>query len=312
MPSLSGVETQSPTALATLLEDYFASRRASGISPRTLDTYSYPLKGVFLPFCAREGITEPGQVTQRVLDRLSTEMLDRGGVRGPLSRHSVHSYSKTINLFLNWCREQGELETRAAVQRPKLPRKLVDVLSRDEIQAMENAADNERDKVIVRLLADTGMRLSELLLLRLDDLVERDRARYVHLRGKGSMDRLVPVPRLYPRLKRFVERDRPKDLLTDRVLVGRRRQPGRLDFEPLTSSGVQQMLRVVARKAGLKKRVYPHLFRHSFITWCGQRNMHPVQIASIVGHSSLDLINDVYSHLAPVDANEAMIRLLQD
>ncbi len=66
---------------------------------------------------------------------------------------------------------------------------------------MEDAARTERDKLIVRVLADSGLRVGELLGLRTHDLVEQNRNYYMHVRGKGQKDRLVPAPRIYRRLR---------------------------------------------------------------------------------------------------------------
>jgi len=79
---------------------------------------------------------------------------------------------------------------------PKSSKRLIDVLSRDEIQAMEDAAVTERDKLIVRLLGDTGIRVGELVRLTLNDLIERDRTHYLLVGGKTGQ-RMVPIPRLY-------------------------------------------------------------------------------------------------------------------
>ena len=71
---------EAPTALARLIEEYLAACRARGLAIRTVrEAYRYPLMEVFLPFCADEGIEEPGQVTKRMLDRLTTRLLDEGG-----------------------------------------------------------------------------------------------------------------------------------------------------------------------------------------------------------------------------------------
>ena len=124
---------------------------------------------------------------------MTSQLLNEGGTRGPLSKHSVASYVRAINHFLNWLHERGDVEAVRA-QTPRLPRRLVDVLSKDEIQALEDAAQTECDKLILRLLADSGMRLGELVGLRTTDLAKRGRQAYLHVRGKGERDRLVPVP----------------------------------------------------------------------------------------------------------------------
>jgi integrase/recombinase XerD len=83
-----------------------------------------------------------------------------------------------------------------------LPKAILEVLSREEIAAMEDAARTERDKLIIRTLADTGIRVGELVKLRRSDLVTQGRQHYLRVRGKGSKERLVPIPRLYQGVNR--------------------------------------------------------------------------------------------------------------
>ena len=299
--------------LHRLLDDYLASCRARGLSDRTIDgAYGYPLRRVFLPFCDDEGITEPEQITPRVLDRLSAKLLDNDSHRGrPMSKHTVHSYMRAINHFLGWAGREGE-QVRAKAQLPHLPKQLVDVLSREEVQAMEDAAQTERDKIIIRTLADTGIRVGELVALRPPDLQVQGRNQYLKIRGKGSRERLVPLPpALYRRLRRYADRSRPDDTNSDRLFLALRRSPLGT-FDALTTSGVSQLLRALAVTAGIKKRVHPHLLRHSFATWALTRGMNPLTLAQILGHSSLVMIQNVYAHLTPADSYDALLKVLAE
>ena len=298
--------------LERLVDEYLAACRARGLAIRTVrEAYGYPLHEVFLPFCAEEGIEEPGQVTTRVLDRLTTRLLDAGGRRGPLSKFTVASYVRSINAFLAWARREGEVGEGVKAQAPKLPRRLLDVLSREEVGRLEDAAKTERDKLIVRVLADAGLRVTELTGLRTTDLIERDRKSYLRVRGKGDRERDVPVmPQLGRRLRRHVERGRPRGTTSDRVFVSQRR--GRSgDYDPLTRSGVDQLIRMLGEEAGLEKRVHPHLLRHTFATWALTRGMNPIQLAQIMGHSSLAMIQSVYAHLTPQDAYAALEQIVR-
>jgi hypothetical protein len=80
-------------------------------------------------------------------------------------------------------------------------------------------------------------------------------------------------------------------------------------YSPVTPSGVSQMLQVIAERAGITKRVYPHLLRHSFATEALRRGMNPIQLAQILGHSGLHMIDRVYSHLSATDAHDAILRM---
>src|SRR5215472_12845609 len=285
MPELRVVEPAKPTTLEGLVEDYLASCRARGLSPKTIrDNYGYALKSMFLPWAAGEGITEPDQITNRVLDRFTAHLLEHGGKRGPLSRHSVASFAESVNWWLRWLRAEGELKSEAAAQVPSRPKRVLDVLSREELQALEDAAKTERDKLMIRLMADTGMRVSELLGLRITDL--------------------------WRRLQRYVERGRPKDANSDRIFLSARRDRRTGDYEPLTKSGVEQMVRNVAELAGITKRTYPHMLRHSYATWALNRGMNPIMLAQVLGHSSLVMIQRTYAHSTPADAHELMAKLL--
>ena len=165
MPDLELVTPAPSTRLEALVEDYLAHCRAKGLSPKTIrDNYGYALKGVFLPWATQEGITEPSDITSRALDRFSAHLLEKGGKRGPLSRFSVASFVESVNWWLRWLRAEGELDADTKAQVPRRPQRVLDVLSREEIQALEDAAGNERDKVIIRVLADTGGAVTALTI----------------------------------------------------------------------------------------------------------------------------------------------------
>jgi site-specific recombinase XerD len=296
--------------LDQLIDDFLASARARGLSPKTLREYRFPLREVLLPYCSRHGVTEPEQLTRAALDRLSTQLMDEGGKSGrPLSRHTIASYVRSINVFLSWAQAEGEA-VAARAKAPKTNKRLIDVLSREEITAMEDVAKAERDKLIVRVLADTGIRVGELVNLTVHDLIERDRTHYLRVGGKTG-ERMVPVPRLYRRLLRYAQRGRPRDVPSDRLFISLRRRPGG-DYGPLTASGVEQVIQDLGAQAGISRRVYPHLLRHSYATWALTRGMNPIMLAHILGHTSLAMIQNVYSHLTPTDAYEAMVRTLAE
>jgi integrase/recombinase XerD len=211
------------------------------------------------------------------------------------------------------------MQAQAKAQVPSRPKRVIEVLSRDEIRQMEDSAKTERDKLLIRLFADTGLRVGEVLMLRCSDLVERDRNHYLRVVGrsygggaKGDRARLVPIPRLWKRLKRYADRGRPPGTDSDRVFLSLRRSQRSGDYEPLTKSGIEQMVRNVAELVGLKRRVYPHMLRHSYATWTLNRGMNPIMLAEVLGHSSLAMIQRNYAHQTPADAHELMARLLVD
>lgn len=312
MTKLKVVPADAPPRISRLTEDYLAHCRAAGLSPKTIrHAYGYPLRAVFLPWCAEHSIAEPAQLSGRVLDQFVGDLLEHGGKRGPLSKHTAWSYAKAAKGLVAWAKGEGE-QIEGQVTLPKLPRKLVDVLSREEVQRLEDAAGAERDALIIRLLADSGIRVGELVRLRLADVAERERNPFIKVRGKGDRERLVPLaPVLYRRLVRYGERQRPKDTSSDHLFLSRRRSRVSGDYEALTESGVQQLVRDIGERAGLQKRVHPHVFRHSAATHMLRRGMNPLLVAQVLGHTSLAMIQNVYAHLTPTDAHVALMAALR-
>jgi integrase/recombinase XerD len=299
-----------PTEWERIIGDFEASAQASGLSFRTVEHYSDVLRRVLHGYCTRNEI-EPQALTKRDLERLSAELFEAGR-----SRQSVKTYMSAINRFLKWCAEEEGL-TGLRGPEPKVERRILDVLTREEIGQIEEAAVTERDKLIVRVLADTGIRVGELRGLRTGDLVADGRERYLRVVGrsqgggaKGDSSRLVPItPGLYMRLDRYVRRGRP-ECNTDRLFVTLERRPSG-DYEPLAERSIQGMVEMLGRKAGIKKKVHPHLFRHSLATNLLRKHVNPVQVRDILGHTSLAMIDRVYSHLAASDAHEALMSALR-
>jgi integrase len=311
VPDLTLVRPGPATALTRLVDDYLMSCRARGLAPNTVQvSYGYPLRGVLLPWCADHGVSELTGLDPRQVDAFTVHLHEAGGRNGGrLSKASVHAYLRAVRGFLGWCQKEGEaVAARPAL--PRLPKRVLDVLDREEIARLETAAPTERDRLIIRILGDCGVRAAELCQLTVDDVVRHDRQAFLRVHGKGERDRLVPLPPvLLRRLDRYVKGTRPATATTPRLFVALRRGPSG-GYQPLTPSGVLQLVRSAAMRAGITKRVYTHLLRHSFITNALRGGMNPMMVAQVAGHTSLRMIERVYSHLDQADAYEAMIRLL--
>ena len=304
--------------LEELIEDYLAHCLSEGRKRNTVENaYGYPLRHVFLPWCERTGITEPSQTNRRAIERYQGQLLEHGGARGRLSPATVHSYVRVVNQMLAWARDpESGVDAGVPdgkVKLPKLGRPVKEILNREEIERLEDTASAERDRLIIRVLGDTGVRVGELVRLRTGDLVTRDRKNFLHVRGKGDLDRLVPVidPAVWRRLQRFI-RGRPVHAAGDQLFLGLKRRAGHDELLPLTESGVQQMIRTTAQAAGLRKRVHPHLFRYSAATWMRTRRVDPLTIARVMGWTSLRMLQRIYDQATPEDDFQAMAGLLRN
>jgi integrase/recombinase XerD len=300
------------TPLEGLVRDFLVQCRSRRLSVKTVDeTYRPRLERQLLPWCEAEEITEIGQLDKRALERYQAHLFEEGSHRKrQLSPFTVNSYVRTVNVFLAWAREEGETTT-ANAKLAREPQKVVETLTRGEISAMEKVAST-RDGLIVRLLADTGVRASELCGLRVGDLIDRDRHDYLKVRGKGEKERLVPVPPATARRLRNYIRSRPAGAASDRVFLSHRRNVRTGAYEPMGVSGLEQMIRSLARNAGVTRRVYPHIFRHTYISELLRRKVDSTKVRRVVGHSSTQLIDRVYGHLLDSDlASEVLEALIE-
>jgi integrase/recombinase XerC len=305
MARLKVIKSKS-TALDTLVADYVDAQRGRGKwSPRTMALNMNVLERIFIPWCVESGITTPEQLAQRVMDRFSAYQLDRVE-RGELVRESVRTYVRTVGTFLKWAHSEGLISEKVKAHQPRAEKKLVQTLNRQEIQKLEDAAELERDKLMVRTFADSGIRLGELRALRQSDLIEQGRERYLKVNGKGARQRLVPIlPSLYARLKRYARRD------GELIFMTVRKSPKTGQVEPLASRSIQNTLKFLAAAAGVDGKVTPHVFRHSFATDWLRKHKDPVTLAKILGHRDLSMISTVYEHLAAGDTYAAMLDYLR-
>ena len=299
--------SESRTPLSTLVDDYLVSCRARGLSPRTDEQYSYALRGVFLPWCSGEGVTRLDELDRRTFDRYTSWLLQKRNRYGQtVSKHSVHSAIRPVRLLLNWATREGE----KVLARPQLPRRekpIRDVLSRAEIDKLEAVLPTERDRLIIRIFGDCGLRLEELTGLKAGDIVRSGRQVHLRVLGKRARMRDVPVPpSLLRRLDRLID-SRPADRDGDAIFLGHRRRDGM--YTGLTHIGVYQVVKDAFRRARIGKAVYPHLLRHSWMTEMLRQGMNPIQLSIIAG-ASQEVIAQHYTHLNKDDAYDAMIRAL--
>ena len=163
------------------------------------------------------------------------------------------------------------------------------VLSPDEVARLINAAGNLKARAILMALYSTGMRRSELVRLRIEDIDSERMVIHIH-KGKGGKDRDVPVcPRLLEALREYWRWKKPKTWLF----------PGqpKADGKHLTDKAVWHVCNDAARHAGIKKRVSPHMLRHSFATHLLEDGADLPTIQMLLGHADLEATS-IYLHLS--------------
>ena len=174
---------------------------------------------------------------------------------------------------------------------PKRPERLPTVLSQEEVGQLIASASNLLDYAMLTTLYATGVRRTELIRLKTEDIDSQ--RMIVHIRqGKGNRDRDVPLtPKLLETLREYWRWMKPKTYLFPGMVNGWRAD------KPLTPKCVWTAVRDAAKRAGIKKRVSPHTLRHSWATHLLENGTDIRTIQLLLGHAELEATT-VYLHLS--------------
>lgn len=172
------------------------------------------------------------------------------------------------------------------IEYPRSDKKLPIVLSQNEIQLMFNACENIKHKVILALLYSCGLRVSELINLKWSN-IDRSRMIINIIAAKGMKDRQVMLAEpLIPLLEKYYHEYKPKEF----VLNGQ----SEIQYSPRS---VGEVIKQLANKAGINKRVYTHLMRHCSFTHMVENGIDLSLIQRLAGHSNIKTTG-VYTHIS--------------
>lgn len=170
---------------------------------------------------------------------------------------------------------------------PKSDKKLPIVLSVSEVQRMFDVCENKKHKVILALLYSCGLRVSELINLK---WIHIDRARMIIniIAAKGNKDRQVMLPEpLIPLLEQYYKEYKPIEYVIN----------GWKDEPQYTAESVRNVMKQLAEKAGINKRVYTHLMRHCSFTHMVEAGVDINLIQKLAGHNNVKTTN-IYLHIS--------------
>ncbi|OZV75908.1 integrase [Micromonospora echinospora] len=291
------------SSVLVLVEEFLTARATRKPSPHTLQAYRRDLLGVAR--LAAEQAAPPLPLDALPITALSPRSLRAAfaAFAAPRAAASVHRAWSTWNNFFTFLVAEGVVagNPMPAVDRPRAPLPQPKPLRGDDtpeqlLDAVAQAVGRqhdpwpERDLAVVALALCTGLRLSELLALRVGSVAGRAGERRVDVAGKGGRPRVVPVEPeldgvlaayLESRVRRFGARSvRPDSAL----LVDRR-------GEPLRRGGLQYLVDSCYRRAGITDRVPAgarlHALRHTFATRLAEDGASAAEIMRLLGHASL-------------------------
>lgn len=248
----------------TKLEIFNASLMAKNYSDRTIEQYSSIIKK-FIAHHKKSPVNITSDEIVIWLSRLK-------------SSSSKRQYVGALRNFYKYVIGQPQKFKR--VPYPKKEKKIPQVMSQEVVVERIRSISNRKHKMIVSVLYGAGLRLSELLNLRLTDIDGNRNTLFVR-HGKGGKDRCIPVSeKLIQDLREYYRQYRPKKLLFEGQFGGR-----------YSETSVQN----ICRK---HMKCNPHLLRHANLTHLIESGVHISEVAKRAGHSKISTTHDTYSHIA--------------
>jgi integrase/recombinase XerC len=268
--------------LPALVAQYLLRCSVEGKSPRTVRAYRETLGR----FMTAVPLADPAAVGPEQLYAYLSGFTH-------LTLESRHRYFREVRCFFNWLVDAEYLDRSPfrGVRNVRLPQRIVEPFSSDDLTRLLAACPvgtpiGKRDRAMVLTLLDTGVRCSELVQLRLDDLdLAAGRLRVLH--GKGNKQRVVPFAG-YCRdgLDIYIG---ARGALPGPLFLAATGHGELLPGVALQPNGLKQMLRRLARAAGIP-RVHAHRFRHTYATWAIQHDARELDVQYLLGHSTPDMV----------------------
>jgi len=266
-----------PLSIATHGESWLRELLNHGRSPETAKLYRYCLS-YFGRWLDSAGIPVAD------VSRSDVEEWIESMRAGRLSPATIRQRVTIARDFYRWLVGYGLLEKDPLylIGRIKVPRKLPEILRPPDIQRILSACADTRERVIIEMLYATACRKAELIAMRLQDLDLEGRT--VRLMGKGRKERVALIHDRAVEAVRAWLPDRDKiatrfKVPTDRLLVGR--------MGPLKKTQVLTIVHAVASRAGINRRVFVHLFRHSAAVALMDNGARIEEVKDILGHESI-------------------------
>ena len=272
------------------IREFLIEQKIRGNSSRTVRNYEVQLN-YFADFAGRD--FDMNELTVELCRSYYLHLTERD-----LTSVTVQTYIRQLRAFLNWLYrfDYMRLDICARFKLPKARRDVIDTLTDEEIRRLFDVYTGDgflavRNRAILSLYLDGGLRLNELVTIRTNRMHIRER--YVIVDGKGNKQRAVP----------FGNQTRDAlQLYADLILhpggspyFFLKQLPGD-EFAPLKEAGIKMLFRDLKAASGIE-RLHPHLLRHTFATRYLENGGNIYSLQMILGHTSLEMVKR-YLHLA--------------
>lgn len=282
---------------------FLESLKNEGKSGTTLKNYKQDLRSYEF-FLARSFSRIP------TMNDVTTENIQRflayNQKERQLQANTCQRQYYTLSSFCSFAYRKGFIHQNEALNVERIRVKKEEPITVTEIEFAQILKQVEK-KVIKRVLFflyHTGLRISECLLLTLEDIDFENQLVHVH-NGKGGKYRSVPLlPQVVDELRNYLENERPNDIDSNRLFATKR-------SGALSDVYVNRHLQKAVNKIGLSKKVTAHTLRHSFASNLVKKGVHHVHIQKILGHQSL-ASTGIYTHVDENDMEESLLKLNEE
>lgn len=263
-------------SIADALDEFLIDRKIEERSPRTLRFYRERLQ----------------RFVEYVKPSTQVKDIGTGDIKAFFSHqdsshiYGYHATYRALRAFLKWCVKQGYLlESPLTFGAPRLPDVIKPAFTDDELKNVVAACQGSlglRNRAIVLVLVDTGIRRDELAKIRVSD-INLD-GRLITITGKGRKQRVLPIS--------------PTTLKAIWQYLKARRNPSEFlwlteEGKPLTGDGVGQMIQGLMKRAGIMgHKAGPHVFRHTFANNFLDAGGDPLDLMYLLGHASLKMVEN--------------------
>lgn len=264
-----------------------------GLAQNTLESYKNDLTN-YISFLEESAITSPESVTAGLMREFIMNLMNSKS----LAIASIQRHLSSIRQFHKFMVQEGITETDPMlnIETPKGWRRLPKTISMSEVETLlkqpgEKSNLNIRDGAMIELMYATGLRVSELVNLKYNNI--NLEIGFISTSGKGGKERVVPMGEYaLERIKQYIERSRPA------ILKGRSSPHVFISSwgRGLTRQSFWMIIKKYARTAGIKQDISPHSLRHSFATHLLERGADLRSVQIMLGHSDIST-TQIYTHI---------------
>jgi integrase/recombinase XerD len=277
--------TLASAAITDAYTDFFLSRQAMRCTQQTLKFYAYTA-GKFIQWLQGQSVSTPAEIDARRVRAYLAKLIDEGK-----SSTTIHGHARAVRTLLRFWYAEKYIPELIVFAMPKIERKRLPVLSAEQVRSLL-ALCNAREKALMLLMVDTGLRRSEVVALNWGDLdILSGLARVV--RGKGGKARSVVVGTTTRRALLAYRRTLPTDTIP--LFLSQR-------GDRLTGNGLRELLLRLSKRANITFSA--HALRRTFVILSLRAGMDVLHLQALLGHSSLDMVQH-YAQMVDDDLLQA-------